>query len=346
MSRDAIPVIHPSKPGEGEEYTDKGNSLQKRKLEVRKIDKAEPEGSHETIETGPSPAATAEPLVTPKSPSTTEPRRFHFSRPIIAPSSLINATSATTGKRSRLNNATTIFVERGHKRTRTGDVQMKDADASPTTETSDPIDEPPRKLKLPGSDRKGPTTKKPAAPVKKEIPISMKKDWAGDVDEITRNMNDFALQLIGENLAKAEERDRKEAAAAAKREAAAESRSPQTPRFKPKVPAQRYAERHPEAAAAHSPVAAASTADPDEYESGSEDDYVVETYVRVPVSSLTKDVDPEKVGLLVFDNEPDLELFHGEEGDSDDEWPEDDEDENGESPLHPSCQITNSTVNS
>lgn len=210
---------------------------------------------------------------------------------------------------------------------------MKDAGASPTSETSNPVDEQPpaRKLKLPGSDRKGPVTKKPASVTKKEVPVSMKKDWAGDIDEITRNMNDFALQLIGENLAETEERDKKEAAAAARREAAAANKSPQTPRFKPKVPAKRYAERHPEVAAAKSPVTAASKKTPEEYESGSEDDYVVETYVRVPVSSLSKNVDPEKVGLLVFDNEPDLELFHGEDGDSDDEWPEDDEDENGES---------------
>lgn len=207
---------------------------------------------------------------------------------------------------------------------------MRDADASPTTETSDPMYEaPPRKLKLPGSDRKGPTTKKPATSAKKDVPVSLKKDWAGDVDEITRNMNDFALQLIGENLAASEDRDKKAAAAVARRDAAAASNSPQTPRFKPKVPAQRYAERHPEVVAARSPVPSQPTAGRDDFESGSDDDYVVETYVRVPVSSLSENVDPAKVGLLVFDNEPDLELFHGEEGDSDDEWPEDDEDENG-----------------
>lgn len=35
------------------------------------------------------------------------------------------------------------------------------------------------------------------------------------------------------------------------------------------------------------------------------------------------------VGLIVFDEEPELEFFYGDEGDSDVEWAEDDEDENG-----------------
>lgn len=335
-SHDVVPVIHSSKPGQGEKsHTEMVPSPQNQKPEATKDNRVGSMGKCGNVDGIGSPCATAtaEPLVTSKSPATNEPRRFHFSRPILAPSSLLNTANASTGKRSRINNATTVFVERGHKRTRTEDVQMKDADASTTEEALDPVDEqaPPRKLKLPGSDRKGPVTKKPASTMKKEVPVSMKKNWAGDVDEITRNMNDFALQLIGENLAEIEERDKKEVAAAARREAAAANKSPQTPRFKPKVPAQRYAERYPQVAAAKSPATAASQRTQEEYESGSEDDYVVETYIRVPVSSLSKDVDPEKVGLLVFDNEPDLELFHGEEGDSDDEWPEDDEDENGES---------------
>lgn len=353
VPRNAVPVIHASKPGEEEKngHIEKSPSPQKRKQEAGKIDNVGSTGKDGAVDALTSPATSSQSLATPKSPSIAEPRRFHFSRPILAPSSLINAANATTGKRSRLNNATTVFVERGHKRTRTEDVQMKDADASPTMETSDFMHEPPpRKLKLPGSDRKGPTTKKPVTTVKKDVPVSMKKDWAGDVDEITRNMNDFALQLIGENLAEIEERDKKEAAAAARREAAAASKSPQTPRFKPKVPAQRYAERHPEVVATQSPVPVGPTAGRDEYESGSDDDYVVETYVRVPVSSLSGNVDPEKVGLLVFDNEPDLELFHGEEGDSDDEWPEDDEDENGKSSFtafrKAAVELTNTTLNS
>ena len=61
-----------------------------------------------------------------------------------------------------------------------------------------------------------------------------------------------------------------------------------------------------------------------------DDDYVMETYERVPASRLRDQAVPaSRVGLLVFDTEPDkADFFYGEEGDSDDEFPEDDENEN------------------
>jgi hypothetical protein len=40
-------------------------------------------------------------------------------------------------------------------------------------------------------------------------------------------------------------------------------------------------------------------------------------------------VPPQSVGLLVFDKDPDIEYFYGEGDDSEDEWAEDEEDENG-----------------
>lgn len=209
---------------------------------------------------------------------------------------------------------------------------MKDADATSPSADAD-TEDPPRKHKLPGADRKGPV--KPAVQArKKEIPASMNKEYGDDMDEITRNMNDFALQVIGENLAKIEERDRKEAAALAKRREASSAGTPDQ-RFKPKPPPRRFAERHPEIVQQQQEQAAklvAAANQQEEYESASEDEYIVETYIRVPASSLSKDVDPEKVGLLVFDNEPDADLFYTEEGDSDDDWLEDDEDENGKLP--------------
>lgn len=194
---------------------------------------------------------------------------------------------------------------------------MKDADAlSPAT-----AQEPPRKLKLPGADRKGP---KPVTQVKKEIQKSLgDKHWASEDDELSQRMNAFALQIIGQNLAEEEERDKKAAAAAARKPAAS---SPH--KFKPKPPAKRFAERHPEVIAQHE-ASTRPEVDQDEYETASEDEYIIETYVRVPASVLSNDVAPEKIGLLVFGNESDAEFFYGVEGDSDDEWLEDDEDENG-----------------
>ncbi|PSR94272.1 hypothetical protein BD289DRAFT_480717 [Coniella lustricola] len=252
----------------------------------------------------------------------TQQRRFHFSRPMIQPTSILSTIGLKTGKRSRHNTPTTIFVERGHKRTKTEDVEMQDVDAAATQDDGAPI----RKLKLPGSDRKGPRAHDPVAIVKRPVAQSLEPHWAGDeLDEMTRSMNDFALQLIGANLAETEERDRKQAAAAARKVATSTVASTTPQRFKPKAPAKRYAERHPEITAAQHAVEPQ-----EEVDIVSEDEYVVETYVRVPASALSKDIAPDKVGLLVFDNEPDADFFYGEEGDSDDELAEDDEDENAE----------------
>lgn len=328
-----MPVIHSSKREDTNVRVGAASSPQK--LEP----KAEPDTTAQieakpTGEIEQAPATPVEARIALKSPASTEPRRFHYSRSLASPSPL-STTGLGTGKRSRINTPTTIFVERGHKRTRTEDVHMPDADATLVMSTEE-TEESPRKLKRPGAGRKGPP--KSAVQTKTEVPPSVDRHWADNMDEITRNMNDFALQLIGENLAKTEHRDRREAAAAAKREAAAaamrETATPASPtqKFKPKPPAKRYAERHPEVAAVQQQQQETkSAAGSEDYETASEDEYVVETYVRVPISSLDKGVDPDKVGLLVFDNEPDADFFYGQEGDSDDEWPEDDEDENGRS---------------
>lgn len=312
--RDFVPVIHSSKPGDKQASPAKTSTLQKFESDITVQTESKPKDEIDTsLESHPASKYSSAP----------EPRRFHFTRPLLTPKSLLTS-GHSTGKRSRHNTPTTVFVERGHKRTRTEDVQMRDA-ASPTVPHVRQADEPTKKLKLPGADRKRPV--KPTALFKKEAP-SIDKHWADNMDEITKNMNDFALQVIGENLAAIEERDKKEAAAATKRP----SSTPQ--KFKPKPPAKRYAERHPELAAAQTRAAAAPALDQEGYDTASEDEYVLETYVRVAVSSLNKEVDPEKIGLLVFDNEPDADVFYGEEGDSDDEWAEDDEDENGE-PILP-----------
>jgi DNA primase len=182
-----------------------------------------------------------------------------------------------------------------------------------------------KKQKLPGSDRKR-TEGRHTPVVKRDVPESLQKEQDSDMDELTRTMNEFVMQQIGENLARTAERDQKDAAAAARK--ASSAMSPQSSKFKPKAPVKRYAERHPELSAMQTDTAPTMPTAED-YESLSDDEYVIETYVRVAAESLGKDLDPERVGLLVFDNEPDVDFFFGEEGDSDDEWPEDDEDENG-----------------
>lgn len=318
-----MPVIHASKPGDEKRDPEKFSRSQETKPDTsaQNIPKSKNEAVTPT-------APTVEDRVS-KPQAASEPRRFHMSRQSLVPSPLFSP-GVTTGKRSRYKTPTTVFVERGHKRTRTEDVQMTDVDSLPTAK-SPGKDEglrnstPARKQKLPGSDRR--TEAKHAQAAKRGVPESLQKEQDSDMDELTRSMNEFVMQQIGENLARIEERDRKEAAAAARK--AASATSPQSSKFKPKAPLKRYAERHPEVAAAQT-VAAPSMPTTEGYESLRDDEYVIETYVRVAAASLDKDLAPEKVGLLVFDNEPDVDFFFGEEGDSDDEWPEDDEDENGE----------------
>ncbi|KKY35960.1 hypothetical protein UCDDA912_g04099 [Diaporthe ampelina] len=318
-----LPVIHASKPGDEKRISEKISRLQESKPDASAQTLAKTQNEVPAAPTAPAAAQTVS-----KSQPAPEPRRFHMSRRSLVPSPLFSP-GVTTGKRSRYKTPTTVFVERGHKRTRTEDVQMTDVDNLPSTKSpgksgSAESSTPARKQKLPGSDRKR-TESRHTHAVKREVPDSLQKEQDSDMDEITRSMNEFVMQQIGENLARIEERDRKEAAAAAR----ASARSPQLSRFKPKAPVKRYAERHPEVPVAQIDTAATMPMT-EEYESLSEDEYVIETYVRVAAVSLGKDLAPEKVGLLVFDNEPDVDFFFGEEGDSDAEWPEDDEDENAE----------------
>lgn len=187
------------------------------------------------------------------------------------------------------------------------------------------------------------------------------------MDRLTQEMSNYTLELIGNNLARMDQETR---TAEARREAAkkkaetsgmmaeiaAEKRKAAYAKYKPK-PAPRYAERHGLAGTgghgSGQDTTTAPAADGDEAAHGAEssqddaasdsgagsetddDDYVTETYVRVPGHEVKQagGAEPGSVGLLVFDNEPDIEVFYGAEEESDDEF-EDDEDENGMSPRN------------
>lgn len=171
------------------------------------------------------------------------------------------------------------------------------------------------------------------------------------MEQLTRDMNDYTLEIIGRNLAQMGETA---LASDAKREAerergemsrlANERRKAAYSKYKPK-PGARYAERHAERqeggagddemdndSGSGSGSGSSSSSETDE------DDYVTETYVRIPGHEAAKaqaaaeggaSLVPATIGLLVFDNEPDLEFFYGVEEDSEDDF-EDDEDENAE----------------
>lgn len=179
-----------------------------------------------------------------------------------------------------------------------------------------------RKFKKPGVAK---LTQKHSIPqAKAEPPATLVNRWNVDLDKLTADMNAFAMEQIGMNIQQAEQEKQQEKSAARAQPMLKASPS----RFKPKAPPKRYAERHPEVAqkAVDEDMKDASP----EISDTDDDDYIIETYVRVPASTIEKhQVPPQKVGLLVFDADPDLEFFYGDGSDSDDEWAEDQEDENG-----------------
>ncbi|KAK8088055.1 hypothetical protein PG997_003016 [Apiospora hydei] len=264
--------------------------------------------------------------------SISEPRRFHMSKKEMLLAASQYPTSRN-GSGSRKRPAPALFVERKIKRLpsksidRIAQTLATDATAQPTSlpdQASADVDmdeAEPRKFKKPGVNKLAQKTwnqktgNAAAAATQPELPASMLDRRNVELDKFTEDMNAWTMQQIGLNLQQAEQ----EKAATAKRS--------QQLKYKPKVPAKRYTERHPEVPKADEdmPDAKADFTDTDD------DDYIIETYIRVPLSTMEKqNIAPGSIGLLVFDDEPDSELFYGEGSDSENEWAEDEDDENAE----------------
>jgi hypothetical protein len=132
-----------------------------------------------------------------------------------------------------------------------------------------------------------------------------------DMDKIANDMNAWVLNELGANL-HSMEHDNKPL------------------RFKPKSPAKRFHERHPEMSPSQSSAISTDTMMSDlSDEEGDDEDWIIEEYVRIPANSVALDVAPADVGILVLENEEESLLFFGSAQDEDDELGEDDEDENG-----------------
>lgn len=295
-----------------------------------------------------------------------QPRRFHLSRKhMMGQQSASGSRGVKASHASKKGLGPATFVERSSNRKRGGEPRTPTTTERPTAVANGDLQaeggggpaaastgaETPRKLKPP-SRRAG--VSRPAGP---RLPDSFVNRWDTDMDQLAREMNEYTLDLIARDLEKIKERDD---AAAPKPRSAAQTpvksssnnitapmplSSPSPRRFKPHAPAKRYAERHSEdeAAAAASAAAAAfaeaqaqlrdeTSMDVDEAsttEEEDEGDYVIDTYIRVAADTITTEATPDQVGLLVLDNEPDIDYFYGEESDSEEEF-EDDEDENAE----------------
>lgn len=266
-----------------------------------------------------------------------EQRRFHLSRP----DTMLSASSYPTrnnGGFTRKRPAPALFVERRIKRisSRTVEKLQSASNAQPSAgmtgqnalATQDTLSATKginadkaesRKYKKPGVGKLA--SKETTSKAKTELPQSMTNRLDVNMDRMAEEMNAFVLEQIGLNIQKAEE-DQQQSTKSPNRGASSSQL-----KFKPKAPVKRYSERHPETAPE---LADKEMADINVGVSDTDDDdYVIETYVRVPASKMGENVPPQNVGLLVFDEEPDIQYFYGEGSDSEDEWAEDEEDENG-----------------
>ncbi|KAI1805639.1 hypothetical protein F4811DRAFT_212001 [Daldinia bambusicola] len=262
--------------------------------------------------------------VKPASPldAASEPRRFHMSRKDIMLAAA-SQSNRSNGGISKKRSAPALFVERKIKRISSRPLEKFRAitnaagrapkGAPVATEGMEIDKSEPRKLKKPGVAKL--SKKQDGEKYKADLPKSMTQRWNVDMDRLTAELDAYTMEQIGLNLQKAEEEKRQQLSAKSQ------------PRFKPK-PIKRYAERHPEETQA---PADKEMMDTDGDISDSDDsDYIIETYERVPASKMGEHVPPNSIGVLVFDEEPDMEYFYGEDSNSEDEWAEDDEDENAE----------------
>ncbi|KAI9742601.1 MAG: hypothetical protein M1818_003742 [Claussenomyces sp. TS43310] len=120
-------------------------------------------------------------------------------------------------------------------------------------------------------------------------------------------------------------------------------------RFKPKTPVKRYHERHPmDIITAHQIEVQAAEKDEvmaDDVESVEDEaDYIIDTFVRVPVEMLGMQTSLQNIGLLVLDSQPDVDEFYNDDSDDDSEIYDEEEDENAEN--HPSTDYPDEEVDS
>ncbi|KOS17199.1 hypothetical protein ESCO_006065 [Escovopsis weberi] len=252
-------------------------------------------------------------------------RKFHVSRAMLsqAPAALRHARSGPT-----------MFVERGRNKiapkpalaaknvglgaaAAPGQRPGSESPLRAGVEPAEPAEQ--RRLHRPGVANRSRNASRDApceTPTRSPLPESLTKRHVEDMDRIVADMNEWVLNELGSNLRSMEAEKKKEAA--------------ERPKFRPKAPEKRYSERHPERQAvptnehADTPMADASE------EEDTDEDWIIEEYVRVPAQSVALDISPSDIGILVLDGEKETMLFYGPPQDEDEDADEDDEDENAE----------------
>ncbi|KAM0434409.1 hypothetical protein ACHAPT_003505 [Fusarium lateritium] len=264
-----------------------------------------------------------------------EPRRFHISKKMMMTAA--GNQSSTTGLKKRGRYGPAVFVERGRVKASqraSRALEAMRASATPPPERQHQaatvaVDHTPKepRLKKPGvrSRQRSPM---PDPNARAPLPTSAMNPHNQDMSRIAADMNNWVMKEIGANLEHMEH----------------EKRKAEQHKFKPKTPAKRYHERHPEVMTSAPKPNQTDTAMSDASDMD-DDDWVIEEYVRIPAHAMTVNVAPADVGVLVLDGEEDNTLFFGPENDEDEELDEDDEDENGKLLFLDKCEGLHSTKN-
>ena len=302
-----------------------------------------------------APAASSKPKSKPKplGVDVFEPRRFHMAKPRHqSPSN--TALGGGISKKPRA--ASAVFVERSGKRKR-GDsspvvehLKIRKApgpsrqpsiseEGSPTRnaaagqlETQADVQQPQR-FKRPGrtaaaaaqtSAKDGQDPPEAAPRAKPQLPPSLvRRRGSEDMEQLARDMDAYTLEQIGLNLARMDQQSREP-----KQQTRPSAVATPPKKYHPKAPAKRYAERNPLPTPPAKLEEEAAGEESDSEVTGDEE-YVVETYVRVSADTLASSVPANQIGLLVFDTDPDIEYFYGVEEDSEEDVLDDDDDSNG-----------------
>jgi Transcription factor Iwr1 len=248
-----------------------------------------------------------------------------------------------SGNRKRRASNSLTFMERRTRKPPSG-AKGEAIDLQPLSEISEAQSsqiEAPRPQKKPGlaartngkdtpTPKASPKLNPVVAPKTVQLPNGKTMPWDVNSVLLAAEMQAYTLQEIGRNIEKANKFQ-----SSRDKQMASPVRKPTQSRFKPKKPALRYAERHPEEAARLNQV---DTMDVDDLSSGDENldddldddtDYIIDTYVRMPAAALQSSVSPRNFGLLILDSQPDIDEFYLDDQDSDVEGDEEDEDENG-----------------
>jgi hypothetical protein len=252
-----------------------------------------------------------------------EPRRFHLSRgPIRSP------VGVTEGHIRGAKGDPAVFIER--RRVPELDSKVSDALIPPKLNpasqnvSSSQHSNGDGKAQLPSNENQP----RPPAPLRNvRLPSGKVVPWDADSATLAAEMQAYTLREIGHNVANTSTPETSTMSTPI-------IRARQVSSFKPKAPALRYHERHPEQARdiegkkeSNQDEIMTDAAEPD----GDEADYVMDTYIRMPAEMFEFE-EQKSIGLLVLDSQPDIDEFYNDDSDSDSEIYDEEEDENGTFP--------------